>query len=172
MADAAVTRLLVPDDLPGYKALRDESLAAHEDAFTSDAATESLKSAQDYAGRLGLDRPDGGQFTIGAFRGGLLFGAVSCEREARPKGRHVGHVHAMMVRADCRRLGIGGQLLRECLVQARAADGLEQLTLSVTAGNPAERLYASAGFVRYGTLQRAIKLGNRYHDKHLMSLAL
>lgn len=170
MAEAAVVRLLVPDDLSAYKALRDETLVAHEDAFTSDAATESLKSAQDYVGRLGLDRPEGGQFTLGAFRGDRLVGAVSCEREIRSKVRHIGHVHAMMVRADCRRLGIGEQLLRECLARAHAADGIEQLTLSVTAGNPAERLYAKIGFVRYGTLRRAIKLGKNYHDKNLMNL--
>jgi RimJ/RimL family protein N-acetyltransferase len=44
--------------------------------------------------------------------------------------------------------------------------------LSVTAGNPAERLYEGFGFVRYGVLRHALKIDHAYHDKHLMSLAL
>ena len=59
-----------------------------------------------------------------------------------------------------------------CIARARDADGLELLTLSVTAGNPAEQLYASLGFETYGTLRHAIKLGAAYFDKRLMSLNL
>lgn len=173
MAEACSIRRLGRDDLPAYKALRDAMLAAHPEAFTSDAAAESARGAASYLPRLGLDRPEGGQFTLGAWRGTTLVGALSCERDGRVKVRHIGTLVGMMVRPEVRGGGIGRALLEAGLAEARRADGLELLTLSVTAGNlPAERLYERAGFVRYGLLKRGIKLDGRYHDKQLMALTL
>ena len=71
------------------------------------------------------------------------------------------------------RLGLGRALLDACIAEARLADGLELMTLSVTATNTAAvRLYERAGFTRYGRLVRAIKAGDQYHDKDLMALKL
>ena len=51
----------------------------------------------------------------------------------------------------------------------RQIPGVEQVVLSVTASNAAAvRLYEGAGFQRYGLLPRALKIGERYHDKALM----
>ncbi len=182
MAEAPTIRALAPADLVAYKHLRDVTLAAEPEAFTSDAAEESLKSAQSYLPRLGLDRPDGGHFTLGAFVGGKrLVGVVTCEREPRIKGRHIAHVAGMMVLAEARGQGVGRWLLAECIATARRAPGLEMLTLSVTASNRiAVELYLRAGFTRYGKLVHAIKIGGppgdptgaRYHDKDLMVLTL
>lgn len=173
MPELVEVRRLRALELTDYKALRDAMLAAHPEAFTSDAEAEAGKTAQSYLPRLGLDRPQGGQFTLGAWAGRTLVGAVSCERDMRLKVRHIGHLIGMMVADHAAGRGIGRALLQACIEQARAADGLELLTLSVTAGNAAaEHLYGSVGFVRYGALPRAIKLGGRYHDKHLMSLSL
>jgi ribosomal protein S18 acetylase RimI-like enzyme len=172
MADPPTLRRLGADDLVAYKALRDATLAAHEDAFTSDAESEARKVPSDYRSRFGLDRIDAGQFTVGAFVGARLVGALSCEREPRRKVRHLGHVVGMMVEPGHRRRGVGRALLQDCIGRARLAPGLEILTLSVTAGNPAERLYEGFGFVRYGVLRHALKIDHAYHDKHLMSLAL
>ncbi len=174
MAEAFSVRALAAADLPAYKRLRDVTLAAEPEAFTSDAAEELSKSAQSYLPRLGLDRPGGGQFTLGGFFGGeQLVGAVTCEREVRIKGRHIGHVAGMMVLAEERGRGVGRRLLADCIALARRAPGLELLTLSVTATNrTAVALYERAGFTRYGTLVHAIKLGGQYHDKDLMVLSL
>ena len=174
MAEAPTIRPLAASDLAAYKRLRDTTLAAEPEAFTSDAAEESAKSPQSYLPRLGLDRPDGGHFTLGAFAGAEhLVGAVSCDRELRIKGRHIAHVIGMMVLAEARGQGIGRRLLAECIALARHAPGLERLTLSVTASNRiAVELYLRAGFTRYGTLAQAIKLGDQYHDKDLMVLNL
>ena len=173
MAAELQVRPLRPDDLPAYKALRDEMLALHPEAFTSDAATERPRPASAYLPRLGLDRPEGGQFTLGAWTADRLLGAISCERETRPKVRHVGHLTGLMVRADARGRGVGRLLLAACIAEARRANGLESLTLSVTAGNAAAvALYEAAGFRRYGRLPRAVKVGDAYHDKDLMVLSL
>ena len=63
-------------------------------------------------------------------------------------------------------------MLEACIAEARHA-GLEMLTLTVTAENAAAvRLYERHRFVAYGTLERALKIGNRYHDKLHMALTL
>jgi ribosomal protein S18 acetylase RimI-like enzyme len=173
MAEGVLTRLLAAGDLPAYKALRDTVLASAPEAFTTDAAEALGQPAQAYLPRLGLDRPDGGHFTAGAWHAGELVGAVTCERDARLKGRHIGHVAGMMVLGGWQGRGIGRLLLNECITQARRAPGLEMLTLSVTSSNVAAvGLYQSVGFKRYGTLARAIKLGGQYHDKDLMAIDL
>ena len=157
--------------LPAYKDLRDAVLTAHPEAFTSDAAPE--RSHQSYLSRLGLDRSEGGEFTLGAWQRDRLVGAVSCERDPRAKVRHIGHFIGMMVRGDAQGHGIGRALLDACIAEARAAQGLVMLTLTVTAGNTfAVRLYERAGFKRCGRLERAICVDGVYHAKDQMTLSL
>lgn len=164
-------RALAESDLPAYKALRDHALAHHEEAFTSDAATEAGRSAQSYAGRLGADSDS--SFTLGAFRGDTLVGAITCERDPRTKVRHIGHIVGTMVHADEQRRGVGRTLLDALIERAGADAEIQQLTLSVTTSNQsAVKLYEQAGFTRYGTHERAIRLGARYLDKDLMRLEL
>jgi RimJ/RimL family protein N-acetyltransferase len=168
---AVVVRVLQSSDLAAYKALRDHALAHHAEAFTSDAAAEAQRTAASYAARLGGQDDD--SFTLGAFAGDRLVGAITCERDPRVKVRHGGHIVGMMVYGDQQNRGVGRALL-EALIDRAAADAqLHQLTLTVTAGNTAaERLYERSGFVRYGTLPRAIRVGGRFHDKHHMVLML
>lgn len=172
-AELLLIRPLVVEDLPLYKALRDEMLALHPESFTSDAASERARPAGAYAPRVGADRPEGGQFTLGAWHADRLVGALSCEREPRAKVRHIAHLTGMMVHPQARRRGIGRMLLMACIERARAVRGLEMLTLSVTSSNTvAATLYAQAGFRRYGTQPRALKVDGAYHDKDLMVLDL
>lgn len=164
-------RSLGPPDLPAYKALRDAVLTAHPDAFTSDAAPE--RSHQSYLSRLGPGRSEGGEFTLGTWHGERLVGAISCERDPRPKVFHIGHVIGMVVSSDAQRLGVGRALLDACIEKARAAHGLVILTLTVTASNAAAvHLYERAGFVRYGRLEHAICVDGVYHAKDQMTLSL
>ena len=173
MAEPVEVRALAADDLDAYKALRDSMLAAHPEAFTSDAAAEHGRTAQRYLPRLGLDQPDGGQFVLGAWQAQGLVGALGCERDLRAKVRHIGHLIGMMVRTDLQGAGIGQLLLSAGIATARRAQGLEMLTLTVTASNAsAVRLYERAGFTRFGSLPRAIKVEGRYHAKDHMVLIL
>jgi RimJ/RimL family protein N-acetyltransferase len=170
LPDLAV-RELHDNDLDAYKALRDHALAHHEEAFTSDATAEARRTAQSYAARLGNDNTRA--FTLGAFRGDRLVGAVTCDHDARIKVQHIGHITGMMVHADEQGRGVGRALINALIERASADAELHQLTLNVTAGNAvAERLYERSGFVRYGTLPRAIRVGSRFLDKHHMLLNL
>jgi len=150
---------------PAYKALRDEALRCAPEAFTSDYATALLRPAEAYAPRLSLPAADG--FFLGAWDAqGALLGSIGCEREQRAQQRHMATVVAMMVAPRAQHRGIGQQLLQACLAQAERIAGLEQLVLTVTAGNDhAVRLYQHAGFRVYGLLRRAIVVAGRGHDK-------
>ncbi|MBS0445767.1 MAG: GNAT family N-acetyltransferase [Proteobacteria bacterium] len=171
-ADVAI-RPLAMGELPAYKALRDAVLAAFPEAFTSDAEAERARPAESYAGRVGGILAPGRHITLAAWDDTTLVGAISCEREARAKARHIGHLVGMMVDAGHQGRGIGRALLAACIAVARRTPDVELLTLSVTAGNAsATALYERAGFVRYGSLPRAIRVGDRYHAKDLMALAL
>ena len=173
MPEPVSIRRLAVLDLVAFKALRDSMLAAHPEAFTSDAAAEGERAPASYLDRFGADRADGGHFTLGAWRGERLVGALGCERDRRVKVRHIGHLIGMMVSADARGSGIGRSLLEVCIRTARDVPGFEMLTLTVTAGNDAAiHLYQSAGFTRYGSLPRAICVDGRYSAKEHMVLTL
>jgi ribosomal protein S18 acetylase RimI-like enzyme len=148
-------------------------LAAHPEAFTSDADTQRTRPADSYGARLGLDRTDSARFVLGAWRGTRLVGAVGCERDMRLKVMHIAHLIGMMVRADVRNTGIGAALLDACVGAVRSIEGITLLTLSVTSTNAAAvRLYERAGFTRYGSLPHAILVGTTYHSKDHMLLML
>ncbi|MFY7864751.1 GNAT family N-acetyltransferase [Roseateles sp.] len=177
-SDLAI-RLLRANELKAYKALRDGMLAAHPEAFTSDAATELSRDAESYRSRLSGGGGGANLFTLVAWSSqgpgrAEMVGAISCEHEARVKVRHVAHIVGMMVSDHHQGQGIGRQLLERALTMLRGEPVLELLTLSVTASNlPAVRLYERCGFQRYGRLEGAIKLPDgRVVDKDLMSLRL
>lgn len=169
MADVRI-RLMQPPDLPGYKALRDAMLAAHPEAFTSDADTERARDAGSYRSRLGGGAGGATLFTLVAADGDGIVGALTCERETRRQVQHVAHLIGMMVADSHQGRGIGRALLSDAITRLRALPLLAQVTLSVTATNHAAiGLYERHGFARYGCLPDAIRLPDgRRLDKALM----
>jgi RimJ/RimL family protein N-acetyltransferase len=172
---------LAPADLGAYKLLRDEALRLHPEAFTSDHETEQRRAPESYIGRLGRGEPLGGSFLLGAFvdEGGAekLVGAVGLERETRAKSRHIAWLIGMMVLPGYTKRGIGTALVQRCIEEARAANGLQMIVLSVTASSTdVVRLYERAGFTRYGLVPRAVRIvegrRERYFDKAQMLLEL
>jgi ribosomal protein S18 acetylase RimI-like enzyme len=164
-------RMLGPADLGAYKTLRDLLLASYPEAFTSDASIERQRAPETYLARLAGVSGNGFPFTLAAWRGERLVGAVSCERDTRVKVRHLVRLVGMMVDPAARGAGIGGALVAACVDTVQSRSGVEMLTLSVTSDNSAAiRLYERAGFVRYGRLDRAIRVGAIYYSKDLMVL--
>ncbi|MCV2366860.1 GNAT family N-acetyltransferase [Roseateles oligotrophus] len=163
-------KLLRQADLADYKKLRDGMLAAHPQAFTSDAATELKRDADSYRSRLSGGSDGANLFTLAAWDGPQMVGAISCEHEARVKVRHVAHIVGMMVSNDLHGRGVGRQLLERALALLQGEPVLELVTLSVTSSNErAVRLYERCGFQRYGRLEGAIKLPDgQLVDKDLM----
>ena len=161
-------------DLTAYKRLRDGMLADHPQAFTSDAAAELKRDADSYRGRLSGGGDGSNLFTLCAWAGPQMIGAISCEHEARVKVRHIAHIVGMMVSNELHGQGLGRKLLERALILLQGEPVLELVTLTVTASNTrAVRLYEACGFSRYGRLEGAIKLPDgQVLAKDLMSRRL
>lgn len=166
-------RRLVEEDAPAYRALRLRALAEHPEAFTSSAEEEAIKPVQWSAERLAAAPGRPHDLFLGAFDGDRLCGMVGLAGRYRSKEAHNASVVGMYVAPELARRGAGTALLDALIAQARALPQLEQLELSVTAGNlPALAIYRRCGFSEYGTMPRAIKVADRYFDKVHMVLRL
>jgi ribosomal protein S18 acetylase RimI-like enzyme len=85
------------------------------------------------------------------------------------KERHIAFIRSLYVAPQARGQGAGQQLLAAALQQAWSWQGVEQVTLSVTASNEAAvRLYKAAGFMAVGRMPRALKMGPNCFDELMM----
>jgi ribosomal protein S18 acetylase RimI-like enzyme len=172
----ATFRRLGPADLSAYKALRDDSLRQHPDAFSFDLETEQQRSPESYLGRLGLVEPLGGTFLLGAWsHKNQLVGCICCERSTIVKTRHRAEIFGLFVRQECSDRGIGSSLVREAIQTAREAISLKMITAIVTATDErVVKIYEDAGFSKYGLLPKALRVvtrqGETYYDKAEMVL--
>lgn len=110
---------------------------------------------------------------LAAFEGESLVGAVQLALEPRANGRHRAEVMKLMVLRSHRGRGIGRTLM-QALIETARASGRSLLLLDVRAGDPAERLYQSLGFVPFGRVpDHARSPDGRLADTgfHYLSLA-
>jgi RimJ/RimL family protein N-acetyltransferase len=166
-------RLLNEADAESYGDLRLRMLCEHPHAFTSSPDEEGLKPLSWVQERLKTREVSPVKFVLGAFSGtGRLLGSVGLSVEEKVKQRHKALLFGMFTATEERNKGVGRALLAECLDRASRIPGLEQINLTVTEGNAAERLYASVGFERFGIEHRAIKCDGQYYGKIHMVLRL
>lgn len=178
--DAFTVRIarVSPAELSAFKTLRDEGLRLHPEAFDADLDNEQARPPESYVGRLGLSEARGGTFLLGAWAGHDMVGMIGLERQFLPKLRHSAELNGMMVRPSHAGHGIGMALVEHCIREARLAQGLELLTLRVSADNHAAiRLYERGGFQACGVVPKAIKLWDaqgrvRHVDRLTMALVL
>ena len=109
---------------------------------------------------------------FGAFAGADLVGVAGFFVKQGDKQAHKGMLWGMYVRPDARRAGIGRRLVEAVADLARRH--VELLQLTVVRGNePARRLYAKLGFVKYGIeKQRVRSRKDDYRDEVLMAKPL
>jgi len=95
----------------------------------------------------------GGRLTVWVARGpsGIIAGTVGLSLPPQPNAAHRGEIVKLMVHPDARGRGLGRALLRTA-EQGAAAAGLTLLLLDTVAGSPADHLYGSAGWTRYGVV--------------------
>ncbi|MNI30875.1 putative acetyltransferase YhhY [compost metagenome] len=164
-------RVVNADDAAAYRSLRLESLLSAPEAFLSSYEAEKDLPVEATRSRL---EPGEGKFTLGGFtERDELAGMVTFIRENRDKISHKGNVYAMYVSPAARKQELGRRLMTELITKAGQLAGMEIINLTVFSDNlPAIRLYASLGFVCYGTERNAVKLNGVYLNEDLMALAL
>jgi ribosomal protein S18 acetylase RimI-like enzyme len=155
-------RRLGPADLAAYRAIRQEALGNHPEAFVS--------TADDFAARPDADvvRMLEGLAVFGAFLpDGSLGGINAFMRNDGAKERHRGWMIQVYVRPEQRGTGMAQALVEHLIDHAR--HHVVQVHLGVWSENqPALKLYQRLGFTIYGTEPRYLFVNGRYIDEHLM----
>ena len=160
-------RALVPADAEAAYALRLRAVVEHPPSFHTDEGMVREGGVEGMRERLASNVASAGRNVLfGAFVDDELVGLTGLVRERRRKLRHKATVVSVYVRPDQRGRGVAGRLLDAALVHAATLDDLVSVDLSVVAGNePAIRLYASRGFVAWGTEPRALRVDGRCFDE-------
>ena len=158
-------RRLSAADAAAFQALRLRGLVESPEAFGSTYAEERERPLGVIAERLGGDPASG--FVLGAVLAsdGPLVGLTGCYRESSRKRRHVAIIWGMFVAPEARGRGVGGALLDAAIAGAAKWPGVEQVALTVVPEKATARaLYASRGFLTFGTEPRALRDETRHYD--------
>lgn len=156
-------RHLQEQDWELWKGIRLEALQSDPAAFGSSYEEESLWTDESFKEQI-VKRD-----IFGVFLEDKLIGVAGFFIYDPQKLRHRGMLFTIYVKAEHRNQGIAGQLLATVIHHARSR--VLQLLCSVNTGNEkAIKLYKIHGFQIFGTEPRALKIGETFHDLHLMVL--
>ena len=158
-------RELVFGDAEAFREIRLEALLLHPDAFGSVHAVEATEPISAFEQRI----TKGGLF--GGLKDGLLMGMAGFGAQSAAQLRHKGILGGMYVRDLERGSGLADEIVGAVLEHARSRVELVQLSVATT-NDRAIRFYQRLGFKRYATEPKALKVGQRYIDEHLMVLFL
>ncbi|CAB5085106.1 putative acetyltransferase [Burkholderia cenocepacia] len=159
-------RLLDAADAACFRAVRLRAVDTAPTSFLPTLDEESQVPVDEFAKRL---TPTQVQAVFGAFDGDTLVGITGVRRDARTKIAHKATIWGVYVDAAYRGQRIAQALLDSATAHAANAWGCSQLMLCVNEVNhAAERLYASQGFVRFGTEPRSMFVDGRFYDEHYM----
>jgi RimJ/RimL family protein N-acetyltransferase len=163
---------LGPEAAPAYRAFMLRAYAESPTAFTATVEERAAKPMAFWLERLD-PAPEANEWSLGVWQGEALIGAVTLERQTRPKSAHKALLIGMYVAPEARGQGLGRRLVEAILQNARARDGLKLITLTVTEGNDAaEQLYARCGFQRFGVEPLALQDQGQFFNKVHMALVL
>lgn len=158
-------RLLSADDWMAFKTLRLEALLAHPEAFGSSYEEESDRSEDEW--KAEFKRSD----VFGFFEGNNLVACAGFFVYSSLKMCHRGALFGMYIQPNQRKQGIADALVKTVIMHAKKHVIQLHLTV-VTSNHAAVKLYEKNGFRIYGTEPRSLKVGDDFHDEHLMILEL
>lgn len=158
-------RQLLAADAAAFREIRLDMLQVNPEAFGSTYEAESGRSVEQFADSLARS------FVAGGFIDHQLVGVAAFYSLQGPKVSHRGNIWGVYVRGAFRGRGVGHAVVSEVLRHASTL--VKQVHLQVVTENTAAyALYQRLGFTTYGTEPRALKVGDRYYDEHLMALRL
>ncbi|KVC84978.1 GNAT family N-acetyltransferase [Burkholderia ubonensis] len=159
-------RLLDAADAALFQSLRLRAVETSPTSFLPTRDEEAGVSIAEFAARI---TPTPSQAVFGAFEDDTLVGITGVRRDARTKVAHKATIWGVFVDPAYRGRGIAQSLLERATAHAAQAWQCRQLLLCVNEINgAAERLYASQGFVRFGTEPRSLFVDGRFYDEHHM----
>jgi ribosomal protein S18 acetylase RimI-like enzyme len=165
-----IIRRLKLDDASDFKALRIEA---------AQKSPESLYPDEEELTRLPMSEIEkqvvGSPFQLvfGAFLAGQLISIAGLRREAMRKLRHRAVICNVYTKEAHRGKGIARKLMNVVLSEARSNTEITMLNLSVHSQNAAAKaLYASLGFVCYGTQHNTLLVNGQYVHEEQMELNL
>ena len=164
-----IIRKLQPDESAIYREVRLSCLKNVPEYFGSTYEEEVLNPKFMFETFIENGSPDHVMF--GAFEEERLIGITGFNRMARQRALHRGELVQVFVDSNYRGQNIGEKLIRRVLEYAFTLEGIEQVQLSVIAGNPsAIKLYEKVGFKTFGVQPRYFKVGDTYMDQQFMQL--
>lgn len=162
-------RKLQPHESGVYREIRLACLKNASEYFGSTYEEESQISKLKFEAYIENGSSD--HFMFGAFDNATLIGITGFERMSRQRAMHRGEVVRVYVDSVYRGHNVGERLVRSVVEHAFAMEGIEQIQLSLIAGNKAgQRLYEKIGFRTYGIQPKYFKMGDRYSDQQFMQL--
>jgi ribosomal protein S18 acetylase RimI-like enzyme len=160
-------RCLTPDDAAALRDLRLEALEQAPQAFGSSREEERDLGLEVFSLWATASETSA---VFGAFADGRLAGMTGVGRQSRLKTRHKAHIWGVYVSPGLRGQGVARQLLQAALAHAEAMPGVQQVKLSVAAGNAAAlALYEGLGFQVYGREPAALCVEGVLVDELLMA---
>ncbi len=160
-----IIRLLENEDWKQFKTIRLEALLDCPEAFGSSFEEESNLSDEEF------ERNFKKSTIFGAYQNNQLVGCAGFFICSLSKMSHRGVIFSMYIKNGYRAQGIGNSLLKAVIKHAKNLVIQLHLTV-VTTNQTALKLYQNNGFRIYGTEPRALKIGDQFHDEHMMVLEL
>jgi GNAT superfamily N-acetyltransferase len=170
---AVEIRQLGPGDAAAFHSVRLQGLRESPEAFGSTYEEEVGSSLDLIAQRLEPAREPTARVVLGAFADDALVGVVGCHQEAKAKARHKAVIWGMYVVPEMRGRGLGRQLLRRAIAEARTWPNVERMTITVVERvHQARELYLSAGFQPFGREPDALRQNGVSDVMEYLSLPL
>ena len=164
-------RVLTPQNVEAYRALRLEALKTEPAAYTSSAEDFEIEPLEEVAKRL--EAKDYGSFMLCAFREERLIGIANFVPETRVKVEHKGWVFGVYVTASERGKGVAKAMMLALLERVKTYPKIRQINIAViTSQVAAKRLYTSLGFEVWGLERNALKLGETFYDEEWLVLKI
>ena len=159
-----------PADAPPFRELRLEALRDSPIEFSADYEKNVNQLLQHWQEMLTM-QPDESTLFLAEHEDHLI-GMTGVRRGSAPKTRHSALVWGVYVRPQWRGLHIAEELIKSCLMWAKAREIVIAKLDVGTINQSAIRCYERCGFKTYGTEPRAGFYEGKYYDAYLMSCSL